>query len=183
MTEPGNAQNPNADCAADSKSASTGAEGGDPPKRKKAATKEDRAYKSDHKEASVAVDSTDEEQQFQRMIEAQGGECTEFWRTKYEKEAKRNWDIFYKQNETRFFKNRLFAAKRCLISQFAGTTCSGSFWRLNPGLPNRKTRKSARLCSKCVVRYCVTSDVRLPGRLAAVAATLFSPCCKTIRAW
>uniref|UniRef100_A0A0G4H2D0 Methyltransferase-like protein n=1 Tax=Chromera velia CCMP2878 TaxID=1169474 RepID=A0A0G4H2D0_9ALVE len=30
----------------------------------------------------------------------------EFWVEKYEKEAKRNWDLFYKRNRTNFFKDR-----------------------------------------------------------------------------
>lgn len=33
---------------------------------------------------------------------------SEFWRSKYEKEARRHWDLFYKRNTTNFFKNRYY---------------------------------------------------------------------------
>jgi methyltransferase-like protein 6 len=31
---------------------------------------------------------------------------SQFWKDKYEREAKRNWDLFYRRNETNFFKDR-----------------------------------------------------------------------------
>lgn len=30
----------------------------------------------------------------------------EFWQKKYKDEAAKNWNLFYKRNETRFFKDR-----------------------------------------------------------------------------
>ena len=35
----------------------------------------------------------------------------EYLQQKYEKEAKRNWDIFYKRNTTNFFKDRHWLAR------------------------------------------------------------------------
>lgn len=34
-----------------------------------------------------------------------------FWREKYEKEAKRNWDVFYKRHRDKFFKDRHYLDK------------------------------------------------------------------------
>jgi methyltransferase-like protein 6 len=31
---------------------------------------------------------------------------SEFWKAKYELEAAKNWNLFYKRHETRFFKDR-----------------------------------------------------------------------------
>jgi len=42
------------------------------------------------------------------VINADPSKPTEFWYNKYEKDAKRNWDIFYKHNTTNFFKNRYY---------------------------------------------------------------------------
>lgn len=36
---------------------------------------------------------------------------SEFWRDKYEKDAKKYWDIFYKRNEDKFFKDRHYLHK------------------------------------------------------------------------
>jgi methyltransferase-like protein 6 len=38
--------------------------------------------------------------------ELEGGAVTQFWLVKYEKEASRNWDLFYKRNGVKFFKDR-----------------------------------------------------------------------------
>ena len=35
-----------------------------------------------------------------------GGGVSEFWQQKYRREAAKNWNLFYKRNETRFFKDR-----------------------------------------------------------------------------
>jgi hypothetical protein len=37
----------------------------------------------------------------------------QFWVRKYEAEAARNWDLFYKRNADRFFKDRR-ASRACL---------------------------------------------------------------------
>lgn len=34
----------------------------------------------------------------------------EFWQKKYRRELGRNWDLFYKRNETRFFRDRHWIA-------------------------------------------------------------------------
>jgi len=47
------------------------------------------------------------EEEIQEILARQDGrKVTPFEATKLEKEAKKNWDLFYKRNETRFFKNR-----------------------------------------------------------------------------
>eukprot|EP01017_Pseudomicrothorax_dubius_P013410 TRINITY_DN1588_c0_g4_i3.p1 TRINITY_DN1588_c0_g4~~TRINITY_DN1588_c0_g4_i3.p1 ORF type:complete len:295 (-),score=73.69 TRINITY_DN1588_c0_g4_i3:37-921(-) len=40
------------------------------------------------------------------IITADSKPVTQFWYEKYEKEARKNWDIFYKNNTTNFFKDR-----------------------------------------------------------------------------
>lgn len=42
------------------------------------------------------------------VISSDPSKPTEFWYNKYEKDARRNWDIFYKHNTTNFFKNRFY---------------------------------------------------------------------------
>ncbi|KAI9472215.1 MAG: S-adenosyl-L-methionine-dependent methyltransferase [Benjaminiella poitrasii] len=40
------------------------------------------------------------------VIENDEKEVPEFWKMKYKKEAAKNWDLFYKRNTTKFFKDR-----------------------------------------------------------------------------
>ncbi|KAI7905557.1 S-adenosyl-L-methionine-dependent methyltransferase [Cokeromyces recurvatus] len=40
------------------------------------------------------------------IIEKDEKEVPEFWKAKYKKEAAKNWDLFYKRNTTKFFKDR-----------------------------------------------------------------------------
>ena len=42
----------------------------------------------------------------EKVINEDAKPVTEFWYNKHEKDAKRNWDIFYKNNKTNFFKDR-----------------------------------------------------------------------------
>lgn len=53
------------------------------------------------------------EKQNSRMV-------TEFKAEKLEKEAQRNWDIFYKRNTTKFFKDRMWTVRE--FKELAGTT-------------------------------------------------------------
>lgn len=47
------------------------------------------------------------EQEIEEILAKQNGRVvTPFEAGKLEKEAKKNWDLFYKRNETRFFKDR-----------------------------------------------------------------------------
>jgi len=46
------------------------------------------------------------EAQAQEILAKDTSTVPEFWAKKYQNEAKRNWDIFYKRNETNFFKDR-----------------------------------------------------------------------------
>jgi len=41
-----------------------------------------------------------------KILKSQPETVTEFWKNKYEEDAGRNWDLFYKRNESRFFKDR-----------------------------------------------------------------------------
>lgn len=46
-------------------------------------------------------------EEIQAMLEKQNSRIvSEFKALKLEKEAQKNWDLFYKRNETRFFKDR-----------------------------------------------------------------------------
>ena len=40
----------------------------------------------------------------QQVIAEDKKEVPAFWKTKYKKEAAKNWDLFYKRNTTKFFK-------------------------------------------------------------------------------
>lgn len=47
------------------------------------------------------------EEEIEEILARQNGRMvTAFEASKLEKEAKKNWDLFYKRNETRFFKDR-----------------------------------------------------------------------------
>ncbi|GAN07729.1 methyltransferase-like protein 6 isoform X1 [Mucor ambiguus] len=45
-------------------------------------------------------------QRAQEAISKDEKEVPAFWKSKYKKEAARNWDLFYKRNTTKFFKDR-----------------------------------------------------------------------------
>jgi 2-polyprenyl-3-methyl-5-hydroxy-6-metoxy-1,4-benzoquinol methylase len=46
-----------------------------------------------------------------QIYPAQGDTVSEFMRAKYEKEARKYWDLFYKRNADRFFKDRHYLQK------------------------------------------------------------------------
>lgn len=59
--------------------------------------------------ARVAMDPDRLEQHIKRaeeLIQSDTKEVPPFWINKYKNEAARNWDIFYKRNTTKFFKDR-----------------------------------------------------------------------------
>lgn len=46
--------------------------------------------------------------QIETVINSDSSKPTDFWYQKYEKDSRKNWDIFYKHNTTNFFKNRYY---------------------------------------------------------------------------
>lgn len=62
-------------------------------------------------------------EEIQAMLEKQNSRIvSEFKALKLEKEAQKNWDLFYKRNETRFFKDRWVKLK--LIQKFWHKACA-----------------------------------------------------------
>ena len=55
---------------------------------------------------SDAPCSADEKQQFDKVLAAQKVTVSDFWREKYEAEASKYWNMFYKRHSDRFFKDR-----------------------------------------------------------------------------
>jgi len=51
------------------------------------------------------------EYEIQKILERDDKPIPEFWQKKYEKEARRMWDVFYKINKTNFFKDRHYLAR------------------------------------------------------------------------
>src|SRR5687768_15469617 len=72
---------------------------------RKKKSKADRKMHSDHQFSAKPCDSEQEEQAFLEMLSKQGETVNDYWRQKYEKDAKRNWDLFYKSHEADFFKD------------------------------------------------------------------------------
>ncbi|KAF4730012.1 hypothetical protein FOZ62_011148, partial [Perkinsus olseni] len=56
------------------------------------------------------------------QVISQAAEVPEFWAKKYEKDAVKNWDLFYKRNKTNFFKDRHY-----LVTEFGEVARSDSF--------------------------------------------------------
>jgi methyltransferase-like protein 6 len=49
----------------------------------------------------------EERESLQQAVDAVSDSAvSQFWKDKYEREAKKNWDMFYRRNETNFFKDR-----------------------------------------------------------------------------
>lgn len=46
-----------------------------------------------------------------QIYPASNGEISPFWRDKYERDAKKYWDIFYKRHQDKFFKDRHYLDK------------------------------------------------------------------------
>ncbi|CAK9136655.1 unnamed protein product [Ilex paraguariensis] len=65
----------------------------------------------------MALDAQDTMEQKQLVLpdlqiySTLNGEITPFWREKYEKDAKKYWDVFYKRHQDRFFKDRHYLDK------------------------------------------------------------------------
>lgn len=55
--------------------------------------------------------SVEEKEDFESIIGRDNTTVSDFWRDKYEREAAKNWDLFYKRNTTNFFKDRHYLDK------------------------------------------------------------------------
>lgn len=63
--------------------------------------------RQDNARIAIADDRLDQLiQRAQEVIGKDNTEVPDFWKSKYKKEAARNWDLFYKRNTTKFFKGR-----------------------------------------------------------------------------
>lgn len=54
----------------------------------------------------------------QQHLSKDNSTIPEFWQTKYEREAAKNWDKFYKRNTTNFYKDRYTRTswvRRCMV--------------------------------------------------------------------
>ncbi len=47
-----------------------------------------------------------QEEEALRSVEEKGPPLSAFWREKYEREARKSWDLFYRRNAGNFFKDR-----------------------------------------------------------------------------
>jgi methyltransferase-like protein 6 len=71
-------------------------------------TKDDSSSVVEEVIVSTEPCDPEDKEQLDELLKSQdkGKGVTEFWKDKYEKDAKKNWDIFYKRNTTNFFKDR-----------------------------------------------------------------------------
>ncbi|CAM9420076.1 unnamed protein product [Scytosiphon promiscuus] len=53
----------------------------------------------------------EEEEEALRCVEEKGPPVSQFWRDKYEREARKSWDLFYRRNAGNFFKDRHYLGK------------------------------------------------------------------------
>jgi methyltransferase-like protein 6 len=61
--------------------------------------------RQDNARIAIADDRLDQLiQRAQGVIAKDTTEVPDFWKSKYKKEAAKNWDLFYKRNTTKFFK-------------------------------------------------------------------------------
>ena len=92
---------------------------------RKKKSKADRKMFSDHNFSERPWESETERAQFQQLLEQQGGAVSDYWRKKYETDAKRNWDIFYKRFLLLYFISCIFCAFYAVMrlnSSRTGTT-------------------------------------------------------------
>lgn len=66
----------------------------------------------------------------ERIIQSSNNSVPEFWQQKYERENSKNWDTFYKHNESKFFKDRHYLVDEFELSEFS---TDGSFHVVDMG--------------------------------------------------
>ncbi|CAN0257423.1 unnamed protein product, partial [Ectocarpus fasciculatus] len=52
-----------------------------------------------------------QEEEALQSVKAKGPPLSKFWRDKYEREARKSWDLFYGRNAGNFFKDRHYLGK------------------------------------------------------------------------
>jgi len=64
-----------------------------------------RSEVPDHKVSEDPCDEEDKEH-LDSILKSQPESVSEFWKQKYEEDAGKYWDLFYKRNDDKFFKDR-----------------------------------------------------------------------------
>lgn len=73
----------------------------------------------------------------QKVIDQDSKSVTDFWYSKYEKDAKKNWDVFYKNNKTNFFKDRHYIDREFPeLAQIQNSDQEYTFCELGCGVGN-----------------------------------------------
>lgn len=69
-------------------------------------SKADRRADSDHTLLTERFSSPEQKAAFEARVVEQGPAVSEFMKARLEREARKNWDMFYKRNTAKFFKDR-----------------------------------------------------------------------------
>lgn len=67
-----------------------------------------------------------------KLIDSSANSVSDYWKQKYERDNSRNWDKFYKHNQSNFFKDRHYLVEEFSLNDFAGDQ-SGSFHVVDMG--------------------------------------------------
>lgn len=74
--------------------------------------------------------------QAQEIIDQDSEVKSDFWYCKFEKDACRNWDIFYKENKNNFFKDRQYLDKEFEELRQLGDDSTLTFCEFGCGVGN-----------------------------------------------